>query len=119
MTLLQVFSYVFLGIVPWYKSLADKIGRKPLFIFNAAFLCFAMFIGGLTNSILVFLMASTVITFFTLHDMQVLYVVESVPQNKRGTWMGIVTAVGNAASLIIIALRLTALKPDGSLGAVP
>ena len=119
MTLLQVFSYVFLGIVPWYKSLADKVGRKPLFIFNAAFLGFAMFIGGLTESILIFLMASTVITFFTLHDMQILYVVESVPQNKRGTWMGIVTAVGNAASLIVIALRLTALKPDGSLGAVP
>lgn len=119
MTLLQVFSYVFLGIVPWYKSLADKVGRRVLFIFNAAFLGFAMFIGGLTNSILIFLMASTVITFFTLHDMQILYVVESVPQNKRGTWMGIVTAVGNAASLIIIALRLTALKPDGSLGAVP
>ena len=119
MTLLQVFSYVFLGIVPWYKSLADKVGRRALFVFNAAFLGFAMFIGGLTNSILIFLMASTVITFFTLHDMQVLYVVESVPQNKRGTWMGIVTAVGNAASLIIIALRLTALKPDGSLGAVP
>ena len=119
MTLLQVFSYVFLGIIPWYKSLADKVGRRTLFVFNAAFLGFAMFIGGLTNSILIFLMASTVITFFTLHDMQVLYVVESVPQNKRGTWMGIVTAVGNAASLIIIALRLTALKPDGSLGAVP
>lgn len=119
MTLLQVFSYVFLAIVPWYKSLADKVGRKPLFIFNAAFLGFAMFIGGLTNSILVFLMASTVITFFTLHDMQILFVVESVPRNKRGTWMGIVTAVGNAASLIVIALRLTALKPDGSLGAVP
>ena len=119
MTLLQVFSYVFLAIVPWYKSLADKVGRKPLFIFNAAFLGFAMFIGGLTNSILIFLMASTVITFFTLHDMQILFVVESVPQNKRGTWMGIVTAVGNAASLIVIALRLTALKPDGSLGAVP
>ena len=119
MTLLQVFSYVFLGIVPWYKSLADKVGRRALFVFNAAFLGFAMFIGGLTNSILIFLMASTIITFFTLHDMQVLYVVESVPQDKRGTWMGIVTAVGNAASLIVIALRLTALKPDGSLGAVP
>ena len=119
MTLLQVFSYVFLGIVPWYKSLADKVGRRALFIFNAAFLGFAMFIGSLTNSILIFLMASTIITFFTLHDMQILYVVESVPQHKRGTWMGIVTAVGNAASLIVIALRLTALKPDGSLGAVP
>ena len=119
MTLLQVFSYVFLGIVPWYKSLADKVGRRALFVFNAAFLGFAMFIGSLTNSILIFLMASTIITFFTLHDMQILYVVESVPQHKRGTWMGIVTAVGNAASLIVIALRLTALKPDGSLGAVP
>ena len=119
MTLLQIVSYVFLGIVPWYKSLADKVGRRPLFIFNAALLGFAMFIGGLTTSLIVFLMASTVITFFTLHDMQILYVVESVPQDKRGTWTGIMQAVGSAATLIIIALRLTALQPDGSLGAVP
>lgn len=119
MTLLQIASYVFLGIVPWYKSLADKVGRRPLFVFNAAFLGFAMFVGGLTESIIVFLMASTVITFFTLHDMQILYVVECVPQDKRATWTGIVQAVGSAATLIVIALRLTALQPDGSVGAVP
>lgn len=119
MTLLQIVSYMFLGAVPFYKALADKVGRKPLFIFNAAFLGFSMFIGGLTQSVIIFLMATTVITFFTIHDMQLLYVVECVPQNKRGTWTGIVEAVGSAASLVVIALRLTALKPDGSLGAVP
>lgn len=119
MTLLQILSYMFLGAVPFYKALADKVGRKPLFIFNAAFLGFAMFIGGLTESVVVFLMATTVITFFTIHDMQLLYVVECVPENKRGTWTGIVEAVGSAASLLVIALRLTALNPDGTLGAVP
>ena len=119
MTLLQIVSYMFLGAVPFYKALADKIGRKPLFIFNAAFLGFSMFIGGLTHSVVIFLMATTVITFFTIHDMQLLYVVECVPQNKRGMWTGIVEAVGAGASLLVIALRLTALKPDGTLGAVP
>lgn len=119
MTVIQIVSYVFLAIVPWYKSLADKVGRRPLFIFNAALLGIAMFVGGLTKTLVVFLVASTIITFFTLHDMQILYVVETVPQNKRGTWMGIVQAVGSAAGVIVIALRLTALNADGSVGAVP
>ena len=66
----------------------------------------------------VFLGASTVITFFTLHDMQILYVAECVPENKRGTWMGIITAVGNAAAFVVIFLRLTALNPDGTSGPV-
>lgn len=119
MTLIQIVSYVFLGIVPWYKSLADKVGRRPLFIFNAALLGFAMFVGGLTNNIVIFLVASTIITFFTLHDMQILYVVESVPKNKRGTWTGIVQAVGSAAGVLVIALRLSNLQPDGTAGEVP
>ena len=117
-TVIQIISYVFLGIVPWYKSLADRLGRKTFFIFNAAFLGFAMFLGGLTKSLVVFLVASTVITFFTLHDMQILYVAECVPENKRGTWMGIITAVGNAAAFVVIFLRLTALNPDGTSGPV-
>lgn len=117
-TIIQIFSYVFLGIVPWYKSLADKVGRRSLFVFNAAFLGFAMFIAGLTKDLIIFLVASTVITFFTIHDMQILYVVECVPENKRGTWTGIVNAVGNAAAFFVILLRLTALKPDGTSGPV-
>ena len=117
-TVIQIVSYVFLGIVPWYKSLADKLGRKTFFIFNAAFLGFAMFLGGLTKSLIVFLIASTVITFFTLHDIQILYVAECVPENKRGTWMGVVTAVGNAAAFVVILLRLTAMNPDGTSGPI-
>ena len=117
-TIIQIFSYVFLGIVPWYKSLADKVGRRSLFVFNAAFLGFAMFIAGLTKDLIIFLVASTVITFFTIHDMQILYVVECVPENKRGTWTGIVNAVGNAAAFFVILLRLTALKPDGTSGPI-
>lgn len=119
MTVIQIISYVFLGIVPWYKTLADKKGRRPFFIFNAAFLGVAMLIGGLTKTLIIYLIASTVITFFTIHDMQILYVVECVPENKRGTWMGIVEAVGNAAAVFVISLRLTALNPDGTVGAVP
>ncbi len=117
-TIIQIISYVFLGIVPFYKALADKVGRRFLFIFNAGFLGFAMFLGGLTNSLIVFLVASTVITFFTIHDMQILYVAECVPEDKRGTWTGIVTAVGNAAAFVVIFLRLTAMQPDGTSGPI-
>ena len=117
-TVIQIASYVFLAIVPWYKSLADRIGRRFLFVFNAAFLGFAMFVGGLTDSLIIFLVASTVITFFTIHDMQILYVAECVPENKRGTWTGIVTAVGNAAAFVVILLRLTAMNPDGTSGPI-
>ena len=117
-TIIQIFSYVFLGIVPFYKTLADKIGRRFLFIFNAGFLGVAMFLGGLTDNLYIFLVASTVITFFTIHDMQILYVAECVPEDKRGTWIGIVTAVGNAAAFVVIFLRLTAMNPDGTSGPI-
>ncbi len=117
-TMIQIVSYVALGIVPWFKSLADRHGRRFFFIFNAAFLGFAMFVAGLTKDLLIFLVASTVITFFTIHDMQIIYVTECVPEHQRGTWTGIVTAVGNAAAFVVILLRLTAMNPDGTSGPI-
>lgn len=82
-TLTNLIGYGFMGILPWYKSLADRLGRRPFFVLNSILLGLAMFVGGLTHNLTIFVLVSLVITFFTLHDMQIVYVTECVPDRQR------------------------------------
>lgn len=118
-TFTNLAGYAFMGVLPWYKSLADKYGRKPFFIANALFLGLPMFVGGLTNSLTVFVVSNLVICFFTLHDMQILYITECVPDRKRATWQGIIAAVGSFAALITAAMRLMTDASEEAAGGVP
>lgn len=118
-TYVSIASYAFMGIAPFYKSLADKVGRKPIFIINAFCLGASMFIAGITQNIYIYIGMSTVIMFFTIHDMQLVYVTECLPAEKRASWNGIVTAVGNIAECAIVLMRFFALQPDGTMGPIP
>ena len=118
-TLTNLIGYGFMGILPWYKSLADRLGRRPFFVLNSILLGLAMFVGGLTHNLTIFVLVSLVITFFTLHDMQIVYVTECVPDRQRGTWQGIVAAVGSLAGVITTAMRLFSLQEDGTVGEIP
>lgn len=118
-TFTNIAGYVFMGIVPWYKSLADKLGRQPFFILNALLLGLAMFVGGVTKDLTVFVISTIVVCFFTLHDMQILYVTECVPDNKCATWQGIIAAVGALAGLITAAMRMMSGEGTGAAVQVP
>lgn len=118
-TMVSLVSYAFMGIAPFYKSLADKVGRKPIFVINAICLGLSMFIAGLTKNIYIYIVMSTVIMFFTLHDMQLVYVTECLPAEKRGTWNGIILAVGNLAECAVVLMRFFAIQPDGAMGPIP
>lgn len=119
LTLVSLVSYGFMAISPWYKSLADKLGRRPFFVLNSLLLGVGMFIGGLTRNLYVFAGALTIILFFTMHDMQILYITECVPSKSRGTWQGVINAVGGFAGLLVVLARFFSLNPDGSIGQVP
>ena len=118
-TYVSLARYAFMGIAPFYKSLADKVGRKPIFVINAVGLGLAMFLAGVTKNIYVYIGMSSVILFFTLHDMQLVYVTECLSAEKRATWNGIVTAVGNLAECAVVLMRFFALQPDGTMGPIP
>ncbi len=118
-TFVSIASYAFMGIAPFYKSLADKVGRRPIFVINAICLGAAMFMAGITGNIYVYVGMSTVIMFFTLHDMQIVYVTECLPADKRAFWNGVVSAVGNLAECAVVLMRFFALQPDGTMGPIP
>ncbi len=113
-TLVNTLGYVTLGIMPLYRSLADKLGRKPILVISTVFMGVAMFISGITHSMYIFAMGSVMIIFFGLHDVLMLYLFEIVPNNKRATWVGIVRAVGAIAMIGLTCIRFTAMSSDGT-----
>jgi MFS family permease len=69
-----------------YKPLSDRLGRKPFLIVNTLFIAVALLIVYLSNNIAVFMIGSTLIAFFTAHDIHVVYILESAPKEKRATF---------------------------------
>lgn len=118
-TLASMIGFGFMGVTPWYKAMADKYGRKPFFVINAFFLALALIMGGITHDLTIFVVATLLITFFTIHDIQILYVTECVPDRQRGMWQGIIAAAGSLAGVLTTGARFLALQPDGTVGAIP
>jgi Na+/melibiose symporter-like transporter len=66
-----------------YKPLADKLGRKPFLVFNTLMIAVGLFVIYLSKDIVVFMIGSSLITFFVTHDVHVIYIMEAAPEKKR------------------------------------
>ena len=92
-------------ISPFYKTLSDKYGRKPFLVFNTFCFGVGLFICFLAPNYWVYLIGVTVTTFFTGHDMQVLYVLEAAPSKYRTTFYGITKCIGTPGLVLVPLFR--------------
>lgn len=91
-----------------YKSMSDRFGRKIFLVINTVAMGLGMFIvylAGEIGSAAVYVIGSLFITFFIAHDMQAVYVIETVPSKYRFTILSIVTSVASLGSILIPVLR--------------
>lgn len=70
-------------ILPFYKSLADKIGRKPFLVFNTFMMGVSMLIIMLSTNWIVFAVGYLLLNFFVPADVQTLYIMENAPPKHR------------------------------------
>ena len=61
---ISLFGYVLALLAPFYKSLADRVGRKPLFVISALGMAAGLLIIFLCRSYPVFLVGSFMLSFF-------------------------------------------------------
>ncbi len=76
-------GYLSYLISPFYKSLADKYGRKLFLIINTIGMGVGMLICVLSKSIATYVVGSVILTFFTPNDVQVIYIMECAPKQHR------------------------------------
>jgi len=109
---ISLIGYVIALLAPFYKSLADRIGRKPLFAMSALGMAVGMLIIFLCRSYLVFLVGSFMLSFFIGSDIQILYVLEEAPRDKRATVYSLLKGIGGLSAVAIPAMRLALMEND-------
>ncbi len=105
LSFLNIISLVILLITPVYKTLADKWGRKPLLVINT--LGFAVGVGlcFLSYNPITYIIGAATVSFFVSHDMQVTYILEAAPANKRARFYGLTKGIGTLGVILLPVVR--------------
>ena len=111
---ISLFGYVLALLAPFYKSLADRIGRKPLLALSALGMAGGMLIIFVCRSYPVFLLGSFMLSFFIGSDIQILYVLEEAPKDKRATIYSLLKGLGGLSSVGIPLMRATLMQNDAA-----
>ena len=111
---IMVITYALGLIAPFYKALGDKFGRKLLFIISTLGMTLGLFILCVCTNYLWFMIGTCISTFFLGNDIQILYILEEAPSEKRATVYSIVKALGGLSSLSIPLIRHFFLNESGS-----
>lgn len=114
-TSVSVISYVLGIITPFYKALADKWGRKPLFAISTLGMSLGLLIIYFSPNYLVFLLGYAVIGFFFGHDIQIIYILEEAPDKYRAAIYSVLKALGIFGVVCIPMLRNALMGNDPTL----
>lgn len=87
-----------LVILPLYKSLSDKFGRKLFLWLNTLFTGIGMFIMLNAKNVFGYAVGYVVISFFFNGDVHQLYLIEEAPKKYRTTIGAVVSCLGSLAA---------------------
>lgn len=111
-TSISVISYAFGIITPFYKALADKWGRKPLFAISTIGMSIGLFIIYFSPNYVAFLVGYAIIGFFFAHDIQIIYILEESPEKFRAIIYSILKSLGIFGVVCIPMLRNALMGND-------
>jgi len=97
-----------------YKTLSDRFGRKIFLSVNTLGMGAGLLIVSLANNIPAYIAGATLIAFFIPHDMQAVFVFESVPPKYRATIFSAVKTIATLGILPIPFLRDRVMGNDVS-----
>lgn len=114
MSMVSFMTLIVSMLATFYKSLADRFGRRPFFIISAFGMGMGMLICFMAESAITYFLGLLVMAFFTATDFQVLYVMEVSPDDKRATFFSITKSIGTLGISLIAVVRGTLMGSDAS-----
>ena len=108
----QVASNLFLIITPFYKALSDRFGRRIFLMINTIGMGVGMLIVMTSQSTVQYILGMLAMMFFTPNDMQVLYIMETAPKEKRATYSFIAKGIALISVSLIGVLSKAFLRED-------
>ena len=113
-SMIGVVTYVFGIITPFYKALADKWGRKPLFVISTLGMALGLLVIYLSTSYIMFLVGFAIISFFMGHDVQIIYILEEAPDKHRAKIYSFLKSFGILGVILIPTLRDLLMGDDAT-----
>jgi MFS family permease len=101
MTSFGMVSMIVMLIAPFYKALSDRYGRKLFLVINTVGMTVSLFTCLLAPSFPIYMVGTICGMFFIAHDMQVTYILEVAPSNKRATFYGVTKAIGTLGFVLV------------------
>lgn len=109
-----VFTYVLGIFTPFYKALADKWGRKPLFVMSTLGMALGLLVIYFSSSYIMFLIGFAIISFFMGHDVQIIYILEEAPDKHRAKIYSFLKSFGILGVILIPTLRDLLMGDDAT-----
>lgn len=104
---IQVASNFLLVITPFYKALSDRFGRRVFLMINTVGMGLGMLVVMTAQGVMQYIVGMLCMLFFTPNDMQVLYIMETAPKEKRATYSFIAKGIAlMSVSLIGVFSRM-------------
>ncbi len=107
---LSMIAIPFQVLAIFYKPLSDKLGRKKFLVINTLGLGIAMFIVFVSDNIPLYVIGTCMIQFFVPHDMQVVYIMESVPSKHRARIYFAIKSFATMGIMLVPILRRTLMS---------
>ncbi|MCD8069757.1 MAG: MFS transporter [Lachnospiraceae bacterium] len=99
----------------FYKTLADRLGRKTVLVFNAIGLAMGMVLCYFSASAAMYIAGIAFTNFFVQNDMQMVYILETAPEGRETTYFGFIKAVGILGLLLVPVLRDSVMNNEQTL----
>ncbi|MBR0419526.1 MAG: MFS transporter [Erysipelotrichaceae bacterium] len=100
-TILSIPGYCFMFLTPFYKALADKWGRKLFLIINTTMMGAGLLVCFLAPNYYLYVVGVMMVTFVQTNDMQVMYIMETAPEQHRAKLCSITKAIALAGVSLI------------------
>ena len=85
MAVTSIPTYLFMFLMPFYKSFSDRFGRKIFLVINTIGMGIGMLICMIAPNYVWYLIGTVFYGFFTPNDMQVIYIMEVSPKERSAS----------------------------------
>ncbi|MBO4887846.1 MAG: MFS transporter [Firmicutes bacterium] len=112
MAVASIPTYMLMIVLPLYKTLSDKFGRKIFLVINTIGMGVGLLICMTCRTYIGFIIGSVVWGFFTPNDMQVIYIMEVAPKQHRAKLCSITKGIGLLSVSLIGVFRTIFYDPN-------
>ena len=105
MAIATIPTYIITALLPLYKTLSDRYGRKIFLVINTIGMGVGMLICMVATNYIWFIIGTVIYGFFTPNDIQVIYIMEVAPQKHRAKLCSITKGIALLSVSLIGVLR--------------